>query len=56
MDAADSTGDRPWISPIPTRSQALQDKLRGFMDEHVYPNEARHAREIETGDRWQPTR
>ncbi|MEA2847252.1 MAG: acyl-CoA dehydrogenase, partial [Rhodospirillaceae bacterium] len=34
---------------------ALQDKLRGFMDLHVYPNEARHASEIETGDRWQPT-
>ncbi len=34
---------------------ALQDKLRGFMDDHVYPNEARHVREIETGDRWQPT-
>src|SRR5216684_1481426 len=34
---------------------ALQDKLRGFMDLHVYPNEALHAREIETGDRWQPT-
>ena len=28
---------------------ALQDKLRGFMDRHVYPNEARHVREIETG-------
>ncbi len=34
---------------------ALQDKLQGFMDRHIYPNEARHAREIETGDRWQPT-
>ena len=34
---------------------ALQDKLRDFMDRHVYPNEARHAHEIETGDRWQPT-
>src|SRR5258708_1875802 len=34
---------------------ALQDKLRGFMDYHVYPNEARHVREIETGDRRQPT-
>src|SRR5258708_26531239 len=34
---------------------ALQDKLRGFMDYHVYHNEARHVREIETGDRWQPT-
>ena len=34
---------------------ALQDKLRDFMDRHIYPNEARHAHEIETGDRWQPT-
>jgi acyl-CoA dehydrogenase len=34
---------------------ALQDKLEGFMDRHIYPNEARHAREVETGDRWQPT-
>jgi acyl-CoA dehydrogenase len=33
----------------------LQDKLRDFMDRHIYPNEARHAHEIETGDRWQPT-
>jgi len=34
---------------------ALQDKLEDFMDRHIYPNEAQHAREIETGDRWQPT-
>ncbi|HLM15705.1 MAG TPA: acyl-CoA dehydrogenase family protein [Reyranella sp.] len=34
---------------------ALQDKLGDFMDQHIYPNEAQHAREIETGDRWQPT-
>jgi acyl-CoA dehydrogenase len=33
----------------------LQDKLKDFMDRHIYPNEARHAHEIETGDRWQPT-
>ena len=33
----------------------LQDKLEDFMDRHIYPNEAQHAREIETGDRWQPT-
>jgi acyl-CoA dehydrogenase len=33
----------------------LQDKLKGFMDRHIYPNEAQHAREIDTGDRWQPT-
>jgi acyl-CoA dehydrogenase len=34
---------------------ALQDKLRDFMDQHIYPNEAQQAREVETGDRWQPT-
>ena len=34
--------------------RALQDKLGAFMDQHVYPNEQRHAREVETGDRWQP--
>src|SRR4029453_12914231 len=33
----------------------LQDKLKDFMDRHIYPNEARHAHQIETGDRWQPT-
>jgi acyl-CoA dehydrogenase len=35
--------------------KALQDKLAAFMDAEIYPNEARHSREIETGDRWQPT-
>jgi acyl-CoA dehydrogenase len=34
--------------------QALQEKLQDFMDRHIYPNEERHAREVETGDRWQP--
>jgi acyl-CoA dehydrogenase len=33
---------------------ALQDKLQGFMDRHIYPNEARRAREIEA-DRWRPS-
>jgi len=33
---------------------ALQEKLQDFMDRHVYPNEDRHAREVDTGDRWQP--
>jgi acyl-CoA dehydrogenase len=34
--------------------QALQEKLQDFMDRHIYPNEDRHAREVDTGDRWQP--
>jgi acyl-CoA dehydrogenase len=33
--------------------KALQEKVQGFMDRHIYPNEARHAREIEA-DRWRP--
>jgi acyl-CoA dehydrogenase len=33
----------------------LQARLAGFMEEHVYPNEARFAAEVASGDRWQPT-
>ncbi len=36
--------------------KALQQKLQAFMDEHVYPNEQRHADEINPGGRWQPSR
>jgi acyl-CoA dehydrogenase len=36
--------------------QALQKQLQVFMDEHVYPNEARFLAETEQGDRWQPSR
>jgi len=38
------------------KTKALQHKLQAFMDEHVYPNEQRHADEIKQGDRWQPSR
>ena len=33
----------------------LQERLRAFMDEHVYPNEQRYRDEI-ARDRWQPPR
>jgi acyl-CoA dehydrogenase len=33
----------------------LQARLTAFMDEHVYPNEARFHEEVAEGDRWQPT-
>jgi len=33
----------------------LQQRLTAFMQEHVYPNEARFHRQIADGDRWQPT-
>jgi acyl-CoA dehydrogenase len=35
--------------------RALEERLRGFMDEFIYPNEGRYAEEIAAGDRWQPT-
>ncbi|HEY1077462.1 MAG TPA: acyl-CoA dehydrogenase family protein [Fontimonas sp.] len=30
-------------------------RLNAFMDEHIYPNEARFLAEVAEGDRWQPT-
>jgi len=32
----------------------LARRLTAFMDEHVYPNEDRHVREVAEGERWQP--
>jgi acyl-CoA dehydrogenase len=34
----------------------LQARLTAFMDGEVYPNEQRFQDEVDTGDRWQPTR
>jgi acyl-CoA dehydrogenase len=33
----------------------LEHRLRAFMDEYIYPNEATFRRQIAEGDRWQPT-
>lgn len=32
----------------------LVARVGAFMDEHIYPNEKRHAREVANGDRWAP--
>jgi acyl-CoA dehydrogenase len=37
------------------RTKELQERLRAFMDKHIYPNEQRYEAEIER-DRWAPTR
>jgi acyl-CoA dehydrogenase len=37
------------------KSKDLQKRLTAFMDEHIYPNEARFHEEVER-NRWQPTR
>ena len=34
----------------------LEQRLRAFMDAHVYPNEKRFEAEVAEGDRWQPTK
>jgi acyl-CoA dehydrogenase len=36
------------------KSLDLQRRLRAFMDEHIYPNEATFSRQIDEGERWQP--
>ena len=40
-------------------SSKVQDhrrRLLAFMDEHIYPNEARYHADIDEGDRWAPSR
>ncbi|MGH9633206.1 MAG: acyl-CoA dehydrogenase family protein [Candidatus Angelobacter sp.] len=37
------------------KAKSLQQRLRAFMDEHIYPNEKRFYQEIEN-DRWAPTK
>ena len=32
----------------------LQNRLRAFMEPHIYPNESAYQAEIGSGDRWQP--
>ena len=34
--------------------EGLRETLERFMDEHVYPNEARFWEQVEAGDRWEP--
>jgi acyl-CoA dehydrogenase len=37
-----------------TRTRDHQQRLRAFMDEHIYPNEERFHAQLDEGDRWQP--
>ena len=36
--------------------RALQSRVAAFMTAHVYPNEQRFHDEVNTGDRWEPTK
>ena len=39
---------------VSTRAKETYQKLRGFMEAHVYPNEQLFHQQIDEGDRWQP--
>jgi acyl-CoA dehydrogenase len=41
--------------PISDKAQALRTRLLAFMDEHIYPNEARYWKETEEGGPWSVT-
>ncbi|QMW22418.1 acyl-CoA dehydrogenase family protein [Sandaracinobacteroides saxicola] len=34
------------------RTKEMIERVRAFMDEHIYPNEERYAQEVMTGERW----
>jgi acyl-CoA dehydrogenase len=38
------------------KTQDLMGRVDAFMQEHVFPNEARYHHEVAEGDRWQPTK
>ena len=40
------------IFEMTERARDLHARVSGFMDEHVFPNEALAARQIGEGDRW----
>ncbi|HVT34673.1 MAG TPA: acyl-CoA dehydrogenase family protein [Nevskiaceae bacterium] len=37
------------------KTRDLLKRLNAFFDEHIYPNEDQFLKEVNTGDRWQPT-
>ncbi len=45
-------GESDVIFDYSDKTKAHIDKLRGFMDEHIFPNEARYEQEVGEGERW----
>jgi acyl-CoA dehydrogenase len=43
------------VGEVTEKAAALAERLTAFMHEHIYPNEATFRRQIDEGDRWQPT-
>jgi acyl-CoA dehydrogenase len=49
------SSDDPYMGfQVSERARTIYQKLRAFMDAHVYPNERLFREQIEEGDRWQP--
>ncbi len=47
--------DDPYLGfQVSARAREIYEKLRAFMQEHVYPNEKLFHEQIEQGERWQP--
>ena len=38
------------------KMQEYRERVAAFMDKHIYPNEQRFHEEVNTGDRWEPTK
>src|SRR5438128_7120492 len=47
---------RPMHFEFSGKVKDLERRLTAFMDEHVYPNEPTFRRQIDDGDRWEPTK
>ena len=49
------SSEDPYVGfPVSTRAREIYEKLRAFMEAHVYPNERLFHQQIAAGDRWQP--
>ncbi len=44
------------LPDLTDKTKDLLEKVEKFMDDHIYPNEQNIAEEINTGDRWQPSK
>jgi acyl-CoA dehydrogenase len=55
IEARSSVKDRYMNFDYSDKVKSLEQRLRAFMDEHIYPNEKRYYQEIEN-DRWSPTK
>ena len=44
------------LPELSDKVKGLMEKVEKFMDDHIYPKEEAIAEEIDSGDRWQPSK